>query len=268
MITITNTTVTKRVKNIKQPRGGYLRKNQFEVLTFEDGREIRTNGVTAPSLIGSAVDYLTRWQAGAELTEAFRISLLGAASRDLRMNLCSDEPDREKEYANELLKEMTGLDDRSIINACKLAGYDVCYRNPFSEYKPVQDIQPNQADIDNVRIMVERNLSFFNAHGPIVKVGFTLEGGYTDIISSGDGDYLTADALWDLKVSSREPLKEHTLQLLVYYIMGLHSVHPEFNGVKKLGIFNPRLNTAYTVDIATIPQETMDAVSREVIGYK
>ena len=69
-------------------------------------------------------------------------------------------------------------------------------------------------------------------------------------------------------MSSREPLKEHTLQLLVYYIMGLHSVHPEFNGVKKLGIFNPRLNTAYTVDIATIPQETMDAVSREVIGYK
>ena len=72
------------------------------------------------------------------------------------------------------------------------------------------------------------------------KDGFTFEGGYTDIVSSGDGDYLTEDTLWDFKVSKEEPKSKYTLQLLMYYIMGCHSIHPEFQKIEKLGIFNPR----------------------------
>ena len=39
--------------------------------------------------------------------------------------------------------------------------------------------------------MVKRSLAFWKEYGPITKDGFTFEGGYTDIVSSGDGDYLT-----------------------------------------------------------------------------
>jgi hypothetical protein len=72
--------------------------------------------------------------------------------------------------------------------------------------------------------------------------GFTFEGGYTDTVSKGDGDLTTADTLWDFKVSKAKVKKEYTLQLLMYWRMGLHSVHPEFQGIKYLGIYNPRLN--------------------------
>ena len=115
--------------------------------------------------------------------------------------------------------------------------------------------------------MVKRSILFFNRYGPITKDGFTFEGGYTKIIDSGDGDFLTSDTLWDFKVSKNKPTSLHTLQLLIYYIMGTHSIHSEFNSIKKLGIFNPRTNCVYLQNISSIPQLIIDEVSINVIGY-
>ena len=56
-------------------------------------------------------------------------------------------------------------------------------------------------------------------YGPVVKDGFTFDGGYTDIVTAGDGDFLTFDTLWDFKVSIKPPTNANTLQLLMYYIM-------------------------------------------------
>ena len=39
-----------------------------------------------------------------------------------------------------------------------------------------------------------------------------FEGGYTKIIANGDADYLTADTLWDVKVSKKYINKNHTLR--------------------------------------------------------
>lgn len=255
--------VTGRIDKVKQPHGGYINKKQFDIISFNDGQEISNEENIHSSLIGSAVDYLTRWGMGAKLTEAFETSLQGAWRYDM-----FTKNDLAKNNAKKLLMKMKGLDNQSITNACKMVGYDVCYRAGMTFYKPIESISPDQTTIDNIRIMVERSLSFWDEYGPLVKDGFTFDGGYTDIISSGDGDYLTADTLWDFKVSTGEPTSKHTLQLLVYYIMGCHSVHPEFKSIKKLGIYNPRKNKAYLIDIMTIPQEIIDEVSREVIGYK
>jgi hypothetical protein len=115
--------------------------------------------------------------------------------------------------------------------------------------------------------MVNRSIAFWKEYGPIVWAGFTFEGGYTDVISSGDGDYLTVDTLWDFKVSKLEPKSIHTLQLLVYYLMGSHSLRSEYLGVKRLGIYNPRLNAVYTLEVENIPKEIIEEVSTEVIGY-
>ena len=54
----------------------------------------------------------------------------------------------------------------------------------------------------------------------------------------------------------------------MYYIMGCHSIHKEFQDIKKLGIFNPRLNKIYLLEIANISDEVIQEVSSEVIGYK
>ena len=115
--------------------------------------------------------------------------------------------------------------------------------------------------------MVERSLRFFDTYGPMVLNGFTFEGGYTDTVISGDGDFTTADTLWDFKVSKSRPTKDHTLQLLMYWRMGLHSIHPEFQDVRYLGIYNPRLNKVYRISVDDIPDDVVAEVERDVIGY-
>lgn len=90
--------------------------------------------------------------------------------------------------------------------------------------KGVDETNPNKDTIKNIRLMVERSVKFWNEYGPIIKDGFTFEpNGYTKTVDTGDGDYLTADTLWDFKVSKSKPTNKHTLQLLMYWIMGQHS---------------------------------------------
>ena len=260
--------VTKRISMVKQPYGGYLNKKQFDVTAIDDGEILNEVENIHASLIGLAVDYLTRFMMGTSAEEAFKISLQGALCLDLFLNSASGKKGLALRNAKKLLKGIEGLDDESVINACKLVGYDVCFRAGIMGYKPVEEINPDSDTIGNIVIMVKRSLAFWKEYGPIMKDGFTFEGGYTDIVSSGDGDYLTKDTLWDFKVSKDEPKSKHTLQLLMYYIMGCHSIHPEFKEIEKLGIFNPRKNKVYIADISSISSEIIEKVSQEVIGYK
>lgn len=247
--------VTQRIKQIKQPHGGYLKLKDWERIDIDDGSQLFPEENIHASLVGLAVDYLSRCAMGTNDEEAFKISLLGAQA-------ISDSA-----RAYELLDGVQGTDDHSIVCACKLAGYDVCARAGVQGYRPVDEIEPNTETISNVRKMVERSFKFFHQYGPVTKDGFTFEGGYTAAIDCGDGDFLTEDTLWDFKVSNSGPKPAHTLQVLVYYIMGLHSTHPEFASIKKLGIFNPRLNRIYRMDISQIDPEIINQVSSDVIGY-
>ena len=104
--------------------------------------------------------------------------------------------------------------------------------------------------------------------GPIVLKGFTFENGYTDYINTGDGDFLTETTLWDFKVSIHHPSKDHTLQILIYYLMGIHSDNSiYFESIQNLGIYNPRLQKIYLISIAEIPETILKDVCESVIGY-
>lgn len=260
--------VTKRISMVKQPYGGYLKKNQFDITVMEDGKILNETENIHPSLIGLAVDYLTRFMMGTSVKEAFKISLLGASCLDLFLNKASDKKGIALKNAENLLKDVKGLDDKSVSNACKLVGYDVCFRAGIIGYRPVEEINPDSDTIENIVIMVNRSLKFWEEYGPIIKDGFDFEGGYTDIVTAGDGDYLTKDTLWDFKVSKEELKSKYTLQVLMYYIMGCHSIYSEFKKIEKLGVFNPRKNKVYIANISLIDSEIIDEVSREVIGYK
>lgn len=255
--------VTKRVNMVKQPYGGYLPRKQFNIETFSDGKILNEKENIHASLIGLVVDYLTRFMMGSPVEEAFKISIMGA----LNLGQITKQDDSIKKTLMDLLIEIEGLDSRSITNACKLAGYDVCYRAGVIGYIPVEEINPDRDTIENIKIMVERSLEFWDQYGEVVVDGFTFEGGYTDVISSGDGDYLTKDTLWDFKVSKNEPNKNHTLQLLIYYIMWCHSTHGESVKIENLGLFNPRKNKVYTLSVSSISVETIHEVSEVVIGY-
>ncbi len=249
--------VTRRIKQIKQPYGGYIPPKTMVTISMGKGiEELNPEENIHPTLVGLTVDYLTRFMLGEKPENAFKISILGA----YRVN--------EIATAQKLIMGIKGIDNRSIVNATKLSGFDVCVRAGITAYKPITTIKPNRPTINNIRLMIERALKFFERYGPKILDGFTFEGGYTYIVSSGDGDFITEDTLWDFKVSKLPIKKEHTLQLLMYWRMGLHSVHPEFKAIKYLGIYNPRLNYIYRIAVADIPIEVIQEVERTVIGYK
>ena len=247
--------VTTRTKEIKQPRGGYLNIKDFEVLDLDDGKILYENENMNPSTVGIVVDYLSRFMLTHDLVEAFKISLYGATLVN------------KVEEAAYLLSQVEGLDDKSIIAACKMASFDIAFRVSPASFSGYYHINPNEQTIKNIRTMVQRSLLFFEMFGPIIKDGFTFEGGYTDTISTGDGDFLTQDILFDFKVSKNEPNTKYTLQILVYYIMGLHSIHNCFKNLTGLGLFNPRLNKVYLYDLSKLSPEIIKEIEQNVICY-
>lgn len=249
--------VTQRISKIKQPRGGYINPKEFELTMLDGGGidDLHPVENVSPGLVGTAVDYLTRFMTGTSAKESFEISELGAHAV------------RQMKLFKKLLSNVNGLDDDSIVAAVKLSGFDSAYRAGVMTYRPVEDIEPGGDTIENIRTMVERSLKFFNQYGPKVMDGLTFEGGYTGYVAFGDGDFLTNDTLWDFKVSKKKLQSKYTLQLLMYWRMGLHSIHPEYKNVRYLGVYNPRMNAVYRLDVSKIPADVISTVETEVIGY-
>lgn len=302
--------VTQRVKETKQPRGGYVKRTDMTSIPLGGGEEELGPENIHPNLVGLAVDYLTRIMTGATAEDAFTMAQRGALLlvnpssineeiifgclekaylRGIEQNkpvgldefkttfrkIASSIPDENFQrlaYAAQKLAEMLvsvkGLDDESIISAVKLSSLDVCFRAGVDQYRPMEEINPDKTTIGNIRIMVERSLRFLDLYGPKTLDGFTFADGYTETVSSGDGDFLTEDTLWDFKVSKRPVNKDWTLQIMMYWRMGLRSGQPEFKTIEYLGIYNPRKNEVDRIAINDIPSDVIDTVDYDVIGYK
>lgn len=245
--------VTGRIKSIRQPYGGYLPASSFIAKKYDDGKILNPQENVHASLVGLAVDYLTRYRLIKDLKGSFAISLCGA-------EILNNFVGGVYEYSLALLKNVAAGD---IASAVKIVAFDVVYRAGIMN---ISIPSPDAATIENINVMVERGVKFLELR-TLVKAGFTFEGGYTETVDSGDGDYLTNDALIDFKVLRGKITSKHTLQLLMYYLMGLHSVHPEFKNVKYLTIFNPRKNIEYSLPTKKISAAVINEVSTKVIGY-
>lgn len=255
---IFGSTVTQRIGQVKQPRGGYLRPKDFNFTQLDGGGidDLNPKENISPALVGMTVDYLTRYATGTDPRQAFAIPGRGAHVL------------HEEDTYESLLTQIDGLSDTSITAACKLAGFDSAFRAGPLAYRPVDEIQPDKPTIGNIRTMVGRSTDFFKQYGPKTLDGLTFDGGYTPTVCAGDGDFMTADTLWEFKVSKNKPTAKWTLQLLMYWRMGLHSKYAdEYRRVRYLGIFNPRLNNVYRLDAGSIPAETVEKVETEIIGY-
>jgi hypothetical protein len=239
--------VTDRIKETKQPRGGYIHPRAMEMIQLGGGGiQLLDHKVenVYPGTVGMAVDYLSRLANGAEPGDAFRISILGTIelhsdalmsngldmkrpSLGVDVDYLRGEPSvGHMAYLSDALDRLGTLrsgvipDDDAICAAVHLVGYDVAKRDPgFYEGKHAV---PDAVTIAHIRTMVERSVSFFAGYGPITGNGFWPVNvlSRTELVDSGDGDFLTADTLWDFKVSVNPPRKNHTLQLLIYLIMG------------------------------------------------
>ena len=116
--------------------------------------------------------------------------------------------------------------------------------------------------------MIQRGLGFFEEYGPVVVDGITFRGGYTRVVETGDGDFMTGDTVWDFKTNRTKPTKDHTLQVCMYWLMGLHSINAEqYQKVTRLGFFNPRRGEVSTIETVDLDPVMLHEIEVEVIGY-
>lgn len=263
--------VTYVAKNCKQPKGGFIKPSSLDIIQLDDGKVLSENENVNASNIGMTVDYLTRYLLGEDIKTAFNPSLSGALNESkIEDSNIIDSAFASVESIDKNFKKTGKLEWFDIASACQLTAFDVWLRNPsYAKRKLVSStsIRPNRETIENIRIMVDRGVSLFDTYGPITASGFDFEGAYTESITSGDGDYLTKNTLWDFKVSKSKPTSKHTFQILIYWIMGQHTGKEEFKNIDKIAIFNPRLNCIYYKKISDIPEETIRTIEEDAIGY-
>ena len=250
-------TVTQRIRSIQQPAEGYIPVSALSVKQYRDNFSLNGRENVPASNVGLTVDYLTRFRVTGSVEEAFDISILGA-----KILFHNYGMSKEFMHCLELLESVKTGD---ISAAVQLTAYDDVYRAGIIE---LPKLSPDAATIENIEIMVNRGVNFLKHSSSEIKTGMTFEGSYTDIVVNGDCDYLTDNSLIDFKVLSGNVTKNHTLQILMYYLMGLHSIHSsEFQKVKWLALFNPRKNVVYYINVGKIPESVIKEVSRDVIGY-
>lgn len=217
-------------------------------------------------IIGSAVDYRTRYLLTGDFEKSYEFALRG-----LRNMVIADES--FSEISDPLIEKARD----SVIGAVAISGCDVAYRNAFLVKQGYGNlfsvIGSGNASVirGNVAAMADSCVDFAKRLGEVVDVGIELSNGQVH----GDIDILTTEALIDIKTTKRSQKSatvnsQSKIQLVLYYLLGLESqderIREAFNSIDKLAIYNPRHGVGYIVKISDIGEDALRAASRCLFG--
>lgn len=280
--------VTDIVKVVSQPVKGYLPISNFEVK--ELGGDILQCDIQ-PILIGKCVDSVLRLIVNTEPEVVFRSSVIGYENRVQyfanSFSYCGNTEVVSKEIRDEdgkfnvysLISRIKPLIEsydiyRLFIVVLTIHQYDIWEYDYYyiSSRSTIDSSRPKYYKKSDIRVLVEMYKRLLSWLCTMLEKGVIFDykfypDGYTDKVKYGVGDFVCANTLFDLKCIKGEPNKRHTLQLLMYYIMGIHSNNKLYKNVRYLGIYSPITNKVWSIDINTIPKELINKVGCEVIGY-
>lgn len=114
-------TITALSNKVKQPKGGYLPVKLFKEIHYNTKNELFPDENVSKSLIGTTVDNMTRILLGAKPKKVFQPAINGMMAA--KVDIFGDSFD--------LIDEVTGLDDDSILAAFQLSIYEAIYRNGY-----------------------------------------------------------------------------------------------------------------------------------------
>lgn len=257
------TTIRGYLAGVTQPEGGYIDPRSMEVSQYDDEHpsplDIESETVD-PAFVGMAVDYLSRLMTGDYPVDLFIWAIRGA-------ELLNDP--KAVAEADELLSLLhRGVVDAAAIRAaCKLASYIRVFHAGPAAYDPHARTTPDELTTDRIRVMIDRCLPFFRDYRAVLMLEESIfPGGYVGSIAAEPSELVkVAETIWDFDASERGPTKEHTLQLLVGWLLGLRSGTPQFKTITHLGVFNPRLNTVYRLPLSDVPARVIEAIEGNVI---
>lgn len=241
-----------------------------------------------PDVMGSAVDYLTRYLLTNDFRKSFKYAIRGV---DICVKELKSKGDRD--YAEEIWRDAVLVGEKhgkSTTRAFNLAWFDSYYRCGI----PKKPYDVEDEDRENLNYMSRSCADFVKTLGDVVDVGTELKNdkamttisvmscGIEPVDIScegivGDIDILTTKALIDIKTTkgaqkSRVLKSEAKMQMALYYLLGLRSedeqIRQAFERIEKLAFFNPRHGVGYVIDIADIGQKALNAIALSVLGLE
>lgn len=280
--------VTDVVKSIKQPYGGYLPISKFEEI--ELGGEVLSCNIQ-PIIIGKTLDSILRLIVGTDKYSVFNNSITGYENRLLYFSNQFSIAGNKQQVYEQIKQEDNKFDiyrliDRvdsliqsyDIYNLCIVVSlihqydiwqYDFGYISGRSSISSSRPKYYKKKDICVLMDLYKRLVSWLCtmlSKGIVFDYRF-YPNGYTDKIKYGVGDFVCENTLFDLKCIKSKPSSYHTLQLLIYYVMGIHSNNKLYRNVKNIGIYSPIQNKVWIMPVKNIPKELVHKISSEVIGY-
>ena len=270
--------VTRIVKIPKiQPYGGFIPSKNLAVEPLTDEphyielvEKCCKEGALNPQSLGLVFDYVLRTDIAImngispadAVLNAFEVSFLGAKM----INKLDDALKLATKIAN-LFRHRDKNLKKIVQVASELVVYDAVFRAGY--YNP--DAKPpkaNERDKDAVELMLGATEVYLLEKEHLVSLGFGFTALGAEKVSPSDGDLLTTDSVIDLKCSTKGPTSKHTLQLLLYYILGLHEQPDAFRPLKYIKVVNPRLGMVYSYELSKVDLETLKHIESEIMGYK
>ena len=288
-------TVTERIKTMTKKSGTYIetigelpvvslrefegspKSFTLEELDYEMDLHASDYETVSPSVIGPAVEGLFKMAMGQGAGVAFRASYFGAILLD---NIGKLGEKHDEFIVGHYTSQVRDLMDQlgatlgkgkpyEAKHGIDLCTYDVVYRtgNP-AYYRPYSRLTLETEE--NVYRMVDYAKEVFKElhEGDTIKEVAFDEESFGRYIAKGDGDFMTDQTLWDMKVWTKSFDKKVYIQLLCYYLLGMNgrTTRSHYENLEYIGVINPRLQESHRLRIADIPQADLDLVREKVIG--
>ena len=124
-----------------------------------------------------------------------------------------------------------------------------------------------KGDMKKLYIMLYRTLKWLQRYDYRVQDFKFYPDGYTDTVQYGVGDFICNNIMFDVKCTKNKPTSQNTVQILVYYCMGLRSNNKLYKHIKQIGLYSPITNTEWIMDVKDIPVESIQYIN-DIIGEK
>lgn len=237
---------TLAIKQIKQPRGGYISSKFFSPTEHEIVEPlIEIENPRHSSDLATTIENLSYWLSGINIFKIWRNIPLDCES----LNNLS------------ILIHSSNINTEVIKAAHNLSVLDLDYELTDNE-------------IMYVKVLTNRTIEFLCSIDPIsfAKPFFSWETvnnrakNYHSITAEGEIDFMTEDTIWDIKIYKSNPLNsQNKLQIITYYLAGLHSDQSHiFKKIKYLGIYNPKSNISYKLTISSITNSIFEEIEKNL----
>lgn len=296
--------LSKRVKQITQPKGGYLPTSNFQIINFKDEytvtKYIDHDKDVFLKFINLIVSSISQYLYTNDLTNSFKLAIRGFFeyinnykkfsvryfNDDNLVDLFIDFESKLKSVEEFDLDGNYKTNSKIIKNLFVVLQFAELYQSNYEPYK-LWKKNYDKAELvfnlgteipdyicKNIIIFIKRTIAFYNN---LYKVEFGEILYNSELISSGSCDFISHETIWKLQISSmpfqyNPNIDETILKLIICYLMitnDNHYNHDNYLFIDNIGIFNPYNNSCFKADniIELIKPRYIKEIKDEIIGF-